>query len=92
MIINEQTKSLIRHILTAVGLLVTALGLGEWMGLVDLFTGNLDSIFGAIEVIGGFVLAVIGFFRDRTRHEERVEGQAAIATGNTIAARAAAAK
>lgn len=71
---TEQLKSLIRHVLTAIGFIVSALGLTEWTGLIDLFAINLDTIWAAITTLLGFITLVIGFFKDKTRHDERVEG------------------
>lgn len=71
---TEQTKSLIRHIITAIGLLLAALGANKWTGLLDIITNNLDGVFAAIAVFSGLVTAIFGFFKDRNRHVERVEG------------------
>jgi hypothetical protein len=60
--------------LTALGLLIAALGLTEWTQLIDLFSVNLDPIWAAVNTIIGFVTVVIGFFQDRTRHEDRSTG------------------
>lgn len=63
----ESTKSLIRHILTAVGTIIALLGLTEWTALVDIFSTNLDPVWAAINTVVGFVMAVVGFFQNRSR-------------------------
>lgn len=62
---NQKTKSLIRHIFTAIGTILTLIGLNEWIPIVDFLLENLDGIWNSIEVILGFVLTLIGFFQDR---------------------------
>jgi len=65
-----QIKSLIRHALTAIGTLLVLTGLNGFVPLVDLLTENLDSTFQAVEVLGGVVVAVFGFFRNKERFEQ----------------------
>lgn len=62
---NESTKSLIRHILTALGTILTLLGLNQFTGVVDFMLESFDGVWGAIELLVGFVIALIGFFQDR---------------------------
>lgn len=64
---NEQTKSLIRHILTALGFVLGLFGLGKLTGLVDILLQNLDVLWSAISSIVGVVLMIIGFFKDKAR-------------------------
>lgn len=64
---SEKTKSLIRHALTAIGFVLGLLGLNKYVGVVDLFTNNLDSVWSAVLTIGGFATAVIGFFKNKER-------------------------
>lgn len=64
---NEKTKSLIRHAITAVGFLLTMVGLGKYSGLLDILSVNLDGIFAAISTVAGVVTMVIGFFRNKER-------------------------
>ncbi len=71
---KEGTKSLIRHILTAVGMIIALTGLNEWTGLLDILTGNLDGVYAGIAVVGGLITAVGGFFKDRKRHKDREVG------------------
>ena len=66
---TEQTKSLIRHLLTALGTLLVVFGLGKYTGAIDYLLGNLDSVWQAIIVIGGAITTVVGFFKDKVRFE-----------------------
>lgn len=68
---NEKTKSLIRHALTALGVVLGLLGLNQFTGLIDAVLANLDSVWSAISTLVGFVLLVIGFFKDKTRFDAR---------------------
>ena len=65
-----QIKSLIRHALTAIGTLLVLTGLNGFLPLVDLLTENLDATFQAVEVLGGVIVAVFGFFRNKERFEQ----------------------
>jgi len=65
-----QIKSLIRHALTAIGTLLVLTGLNGFVPLVDLLTENLDATFQAVEVLGGVIVAVFGFFRNKERFEQ----------------------
>lgn len=69
---KENTRSLIRHILTALGTILTLIGLNSVVPVVDFLMENLDSVSNAVEVIIGFLLAAYGFFKDGNRHEARV--------------------
>lgn len=64
---NEQTKSIIRHLLTAVGVLLGFLGLSKWVTIVDIFQTNLDSVWSAILTLIGFATTIIGFFKSKER-------------------------
>lgn len=68
---NEKTKSLIRHILTAVGTLVGVIGLEHITGLITYVLDNLDQVWDAVLIIVGFFTAVFGFIKDSDRHEKR---------------------
>lgn len=65
-----QIKSLIRHALTAIGTLLVLTGLNGFLPLVDILTENLDATFQAVEVLGGVIVAVFGFFRNKERFEQ----------------------
>ena len=62
---SEQTKSLIRHILTALGTILAVIGLNSAIPIIDFLQDNLDGVWAALDVIIGFVIALIGFFNDR---------------------------
>jgi hypothetical protein len=68
---NEQNKSLIRHLLTALGVLMTALGLGNASGLIEELLANLDKIWDAVLVITGTVVSILGFFRNKDRFNKQ---------------------
>ena len=68
---NEKTKSLIRHALTAIGVVLGLLGLNQYTGLIDTILSNLDTVWSAITTLVGFVLLVIGFFKDENRFGTR---------------------
>jgi hypothetical protein len=62
---NEKTKSLVRHVLTAVGTVVALIGLNGVIPVIDFLQENLDGVWDAVEVIIGFVLTMFGFFKDK---------------------------
>jgi len=64
---NEQNKSLVRHLLTASGVLMAALGLGNASGLIEELLSNLDTIWDAILVVSGTVVSIVGFFKNKER-------------------------
>ena len=66
-IMTNQTKSLIRHMLTALGVLLAALGLGNASGLIEELLSNLDVIWDAVLVIVGTIVTIVGFFRNKDR-------------------------
>ncbi len=68
---NEQNKSLIRHLLTALGVLMTALGLGNASGVIEELLANLDKIWDAVLVIAGTVVSILGFFRNKDRFNKQ---------------------
>lgn len=64
---SEQTKSLIRHILTALGFVLGIVGLNKFTGVLNILLNNLDGLSAAITTIIGVVVAIIGFFKDKVR-------------------------
>lgn len=62
---NESTRSLIRHILTALGTVVALIGLNGVVPIIDFLSENLDAVWDAVVVIIGFVTTMIGFFSDK---------------------------
>lgn len=63
---TDQTKSLIRHILTALSGVLIAIGLTSAAGIINFTLGNLDAVWEAILVITGFVAGFKGFKFGRT--------------------------
>lgn len=68
---KESTKSLIRHVLTALGFILAAVGANEWTGLVDILSNNLEGVSAAVATVIGLVTMIGGFFKDRKRLTER---------------------
>lgn len=64
---NEQTKSIIRHLITALGAVLGFIGLSKFTGILDYVNTNLDSIWEAVLTIVGFVATLSGFFKDKAR-------------------------
>lgn len=64
---TDKTKSLIRHILTALGVVLGLLGLEKVTGLVQYILDNLDSLWSAVVTVVGFVTTIIGFFLNREK-------------------------
>lgn len=68
---NESTKSLIRHILTALGFVLGLIGVGKATGVIDILLANLDSLWQAVSSIVGVALMIIGFLKDKARFVTR---------------------
>jgi hypothetical protein len=64
---NEQTKSIIRHLLTALGVVLGFVGLSKFTGLLDILNQNLDTVWNAALTIVGFATTLIGFFKNKDR-------------------------
>lgn len=71
---SESTKSLIRHILTALGFVLGLVGVGKATGVIDIILNNLDAVSEAISTVVGVVLMIVGFFKDKVRFTERISG------------------
>jgi hypothetical protein len=67
---NEQTKSLIRHILTALGFVLSAVGVADAANVIDFLLADLDILWDAVLVLIGAVTTIIGFFRNSERFKE----------------------
>lgn len=67
---SPQTKSLIRHVITALGLVFAALGLGKYTGLLDSILANMDGVIEAVTTVVGFVMMVLGYFKNADRFKE----------------------
>ena len=70
---NEQTKSLIRHLIVSLGVLAGFLGIGALTGFLDLLSQNLDNVWAAIATLVGFVGALIGFFKNPERFKKKLD-------------------
>lgn len=58
-------KSVIRHILTALGAVLAFLGLGNFTGLLEILSSNLDGVWDAVALLIGVVTSVFGYFKGR---------------------------
>jgi hypothetical protein len=67
---NEQTKSIIRHLLTALGVVLGFVGLSKFTGLLDILNQNLDTVWNAVLTIVGFITTLVGFFKNKDRFGE----------------------
>ena len=63
--IEKMDKSLLRHILTAVGAVLVFLGLGKFTGLIDVLLSNLDGVWDAVITVIGAATAIWGFFKGK---------------------------
>lgn len=61
----DSTISLIRHCLTALGVVLSLVGLGKYTGATDYLVANLDGVWAAISVVIGAITTLFGFFKAR---------------------------
>lgn len=73
---SENVRSLIRHLLTIVGGLLTVFGLGKYSGLLEYVAANVEPVYAAVTAIIGVVVTVYGYFKDSTRFAIRTETKA----------------
>jgi hypothetical protein len=64
---TDQNKSLIRHLLTALGFLLATLGVADAAEVVDFLLVELNNIWDAVLVLVGVVTSVVGFFQNKER-------------------------
>ena len=64
---TETIKSLVRHILTAIGVVLGFIGLDKYTGLLEYVIQNLDTVWAAVLSLIGFVTAIVGFFTNKER-------------------------
>lgn len=60
-------KSLIRHLLTALGTLLTVLGLSEFVPIIELLKDNINELVAAGMTLSGLITTIVGFFRQKER-------------------------
>lgn len=70
---NLTTKSLIRHLLTALGTILVLLGLNGAIPVIDFLKESLDTVWGSIVTIIGFITTLYGFLKDRERLKDTGE-------------------
>jgi len=68
---NEKTKSLIRHLLTALGTVVGLIGLNGFVPVLDFLAESLDQVWDSVVVVLGFVTTVLGFLKNKERLEPK---------------------
>lgn len=68
---NESTKSLIRHILTAIGAIAMTLGIDSFTGIIEYIQSNFDQVTASVTAVIGFLTTLFGFFKDKDRLEVR---------------------
>lgn len=66
---TDSLKSIIRHILTALGVVLAFVGLEKYTGIIEYVSQNLDVVWGSILTLVGFVTTIWGFFFKRTPAE-----------------------
>jgi phage-related protein len=64
---NEQTKSLLRHILTALGVVLGLVGANKVVPVISFLQDNLDGVWAAVSSLIGFVTALLAFFSGKDR-------------------------
>lgn len=64
---TENTKSLIRHILTALGFVLGLLGLNQFTGIITYLTDSLDTLWASIIGIVGVATTIYGFFKGKPK-------------------------
>lgn len=67
---TTKVESLIRHFLTALGMILVVLGLNKYTGIVTYITENLSSVLAAGASIAGFITTLFGFFKNSNRFSE----------------------
>ncbi|MBK9718295.1 MAG: hypothetical protein IPO85_12445 [Saprospiraceae bacterium] len=60
-------KSLVRHLLTALGTIGMMTGLSKVVPIINYIGDNLDTVWAAGSTLGGFALYLFGFFRNSER-------------------------
>jgi hypothetical protein len=68
---TQNTKSLIRHILTALGTIVALIGLNGVLPIIDFLQESLDQVWDSVVVVIGFITTLYGYLKDNDRHLER---------------------
>lgn len=66
---TSNTKSLIRHALTAIGTVIALLGINAWIPIIDFLKDNLEPVWDAVTVLIGFALTFYGFIVNRDKEE-----------------------
>lgn len=73
---SENVRSLIRHLLTIIGGLLTVFGLGKYSGLLEYVANNVEPVYAATTAIVGVVVTIYGYFKDSSRFAVRTETKA----------------
>lgn len=73
---SENVRSLIRHLLTIVGGLLTVFGLTKYSGVLEYVSNSVEPIYAAVTAVIGFCVTLYGYFKDSSRFAVRVEDKA----------------
>jgi hypothetical protein len=63
-------KSLVRHLLTALGTIGMMTGLSKVVPVITFLGDNLDTVWAAGSALGGFALTLFGFFKNPERLQD----------------------
>ena len=64
------TKSLVRHVLTALGMVLGIVGLGDMVGFIDILISDVDQIWDGVAMFIGFFTSYKAFFTDKERFDD----------------------
>ncbi len=62
---DNKTKSLIRHILTAVGTIITLIGVNSVVPIITFIQNNFDGVWEAASTVIGALITIYGYFFKR---------------------------
>lgn len=68
---GSKLKSLIRHIITGLGSILVFIGVSQFTDLSQWIIENFDVMWDTGATMVGFVLTIIGFVKDGSRHKAR---------------------
>ena len=66
-------KSALRHILTAIGTILTLFGLDNFINIFDFVNQNLDGIWSSVQTLIGVAVTIFGFLKNPERHIDPIK-------------------
>ncbi len=66
---TKTQRSLVRHVLTAIGTVIALLGINAWIPVIDFLKENLDPVWDAVTLLVGFAITFYGFIVNRKADE-----------------------